>query len=77
MASPLKSIGEMIFGGGQSQGASPMLMMPPAMPSTPPPLQQPLGNQGTNKPAQNPSVVSAAAPVAGQQNLAPKSLLGQ
>lgn len=74
MASPLKSIGEFLFGGGGSP--SPMLMQPQA-PAAPPPIQSPTGTQSTNKPQQGTSFLAAAAPVPQQTQTAGKSLLGQ
>ena len=78
MSSPLHAIGS-LFGGGSSQGMNPFMLMQatPQLPATPPPLQQPQGSQTSSRPQSNPSFVSAAAPVASQQNVAPKSLLGQ
>jgi hypothetical protein len=72
MSSPL-------FGGGGQSQMNPLLMLmaQPQLPQTPPPVQSPQGSQTSSVPQQNPSFVSAAAPVPNQQNVAPKSLLGQ
>lgn len=79
MATPMKSIGEFLFGSGGQPQVSPM-MIPPSTPSTPPPVQSPTGSPDTYKPSMGQgqtSFASSAAPAATQQNIAGKSLLGQ
>lgn len=74
MASPLKAIGKFLFGGAPAQAAP---QMPTPAVSPPPPAQAPQGSASSNKPANAPSFLAAAAPGAQQQNTSTKSLLGQ
>jgi hypothetical protein len=77
MANPLAGLfGQ---GGSGSAGASPMMLLQaaPQMPAAPPPIQSPVGNPSTNKPAMQSSYVSSAAPVPPPAAQAPKTLLGQ
>lgn len=75
MASPLKHIGEFLFGAPQT--SAPMLMAPPPAPPAATPASAPTGSASTYKNASGPSFLSAAAPAATQQQTAGKSLLGQ
>ena len=75
MASPLKAIGKFLFGGGATPQAAPQMPAPAETP--PPPAQAPQGSASSNKPANAPSFLAAAAPGAQQQNTSTKSLLGQ
>lgn len=76
MASPIKSIGQFLFGGGSEP--QPMMPMPQQQaPAPAPPLQSPVGSPGTWKDTRTPSFVSSAAPAPKPGQTGGKSLLGQ
>ena len=77
MASPLKHIGDFLFGGSSGGQTMPMIAPPPSTPAPPPPLQSPTGTQTATRPTGGGSFVSSAAPAALPQQIATKSLLGQ
>lgn len=77
MASPLKSIGNFLFGGGGNSNQMMPFMLPQLnQPPMPPPASSPAGSPSDYKkgPA---SFISAAAPPPQPGNLANKTLLGQ
>jgi len=76
MATPMKSIGQFLFGG--SDPAQPMMPTPQqSAPAPAPPLQSPTGAPGTYKNNSGPSFVSSAAPAPRPGQTGGKSLLGQ
>lgn len=59
-----------LFGGSSAPAA-------PTIPAAAPPVQPPVGDQSTNKSAQAPSFLAAAATPTQNQSSGAKSLLGQ